>query len=68
MPTVWQSALPGLLPPSLHGKWNGYLRLLLQKAVLVLAQVPFFFPSSNHASPLVLHLLCDILLIGVCAR
>lgn len=68
MPTVWQSALPGLFAPIPHGKWNEYLRLLLQKAVLALAQVPFFFPSSNHASPLVLRLLCGILLIDVCAR
>nr|DAY28169.1 MAG TPA: hypothetical protein [Caudoviricetes sp.] len=68
MPTVWQSALPGFLPPSLHGKWNERSHLPLPKAVLELAQVPFFFLSSNHASPLVLHLLCDILLIGVCAH
>nr|DAE86942.1 MAG TPA: hypothetical protein [Caudoviricetes sp.] len=68
MPTVWQSELLGFLLPSPHGKWNECLRLLLQKAVLALAQVPFFFLSSNPASLLVLHLLCGILLIGVCAR
>ena len=67
-PTVWQSELLGFLLPSPHGKWNECLRLLLQKAVLALAQVPFFFLSSNPASLLVLHLLCGILLIGVCAR
>ena len=68
MPTVWQSALPGLLFPSLHEKWNECSRLPLPKVVPGSIQALFFFASSNPASLLVLHLLCGILLIDVCAR